>query len=128
MYASSRNVYEECLKFMENTEALPRVLGILGEGLFIFRDLVKKGHLFSGIWRESIHFGGFREHGAEEKYFRELGRKVIFLSGSREQRPPPPPLGASTLCNLRKVISNCQEREIILNALMTGFSYHLDNL
>ena len=24
----------------------------------------------------------------EEKHFRELGRKVIFLSGSREQRPP----------------------------------------
>ena len=29
-----------------------------------------------------------REQGAEEKHFRELGRKVIFLSGSREQRPP----------------------------------------
>ena len=27
---------------------------------------------------------------AEENYFRELGRKVVFLSGSREQRPPPP--------------------------------------
>ena len=33
---------------------------------------------------------GSREQGAEEKHFRELGRKVIFLSGSREQRPPPP--------------------------------------
>ena len=33
---------------------------------------------------------GSREHGAEEKHLRELGRKVIFLSGSREQRPPPP--------------------------------------
>ena len=32
---------------------------------------------------------GSREHGAEEKHLRELGRKVIFLSGSREQRPPP---------------------------------------
>ena len=32
---------------------------------------------------------GCREQGAEEKHFRELGRKVIFLSGSREQRPPP---------------------------------------
>ena len=39
---------------------------------------------------------GSREQGAEEKHFRELGRKVIFLSGSREQRPPPPG-GASTL-------------------------------
>ena len=31
---------------------------------------------------------GSREQGAEEKHFRELGRNVIFLSGSREQRPP----------------------------------------
>ena len=45
------------------------------------------GHLFSGIWGESIVLGS-REQGAEEKHFRELGRKVIFLSGSREQRPP----------------------------------------
>ena len=34
---------------------------------------------------------GNREQGAAEKHFRELERKVIFLSGSREQRPPPPP-------------------------------------
>ena len=26
---------------------------------------------------------GSREQGAEEKHFRELGRKIIFLSGSR---------------------------------------------
>ena len=63
---------------------------IQGEGLFIFRDLGGKGHLFSGIWGKSITFWGCREQGAEEKHFRELGRKVIFLSGSMEQRPPPP--------------------------------------
>ena len=38
---------------------------------------------------------GSREHGAEEKHFRELGRKVIFLSGSREQRPR---LGGPQFC------------------------------
>ena len=43
---------------------------------------------FSGIWGESITFWGYREQGAGEKHFRELGKKVIFLSGSREQRPP----------------------------------------
>ena len=65
-------------------------MGIQGEGLCIFRDLGEKGHLFlARIWGESITFGGFREQGTEEKRFRELGRKVIFLSGSREQRPPP---------------------------------------
>ena len=65
--------------------ALPGVLGIQ-EGLF-FQGFGEKGHLFSGIWGESIVLGS-REQGAEEKHFRELGRKVIFLSGSREQRPP----------------------------------------
>ena len=50
------------------------------EGFWGFRE---KGYLFSGIWGESITFGGFREQGAEEKHFRELGRKIIFLSGSK---------------------------------------------
>ena len=45
-------------------EALPGVLGIQGEGLFIFRDSGEKGHLFSGIWGESITFWRFREQGA----------------------------------------------------------------
>ena len=45
--------------------------GIWGEGSFIFRDLGRKH--------------SFREQGAgaEEKHFRELGIKVIFLSGSK---------------------------------------------
>ena len=42
-------MYEEGIKFMKNTVALPGVLGIQGEGLFIFRDLVEKGHLFQGF-------------------------------------------------------------------------------
>ena len=58
-------------------EALPGHLGIQGEGLFIFRDLGRKHN-----------FLGAGSRGAKEKHFRELGRKVIFLSGSREQRTP----------------------------------------
>ena len=64
------------------------------QGFWGFRE---KGYLFSGIWGEGSFIfrdlgrkQGFREQGAEEKHFRELGRKVIFLSGSREQRPPSP--------------------------------------
>ena len=64
--------------------------GIWGEGSFIFRDFGEKAYLFGGL--------GSREQGAEEKHFRELGRKVIFLSGSREQRPPPP--GGHPICSL----------------------------
>ena len=52
-----------------------------------FQGFGEKGHLFSGIWGGSIVLGS-REQGAEEKHFKELGRKVFFLSGSREQRPP----------------------------------------
>ena len=62
------------------------------QGFWGFRE---KGYLFSGIWGEESfifrdlgRFWGFREQGAEGKHFWELGRKVIFLSGSREQRPP----------------------------------------
>ena len=47
-----------------DSEALPGVLGIQGEGLFIFQGFGEKGHLFSGIWGESITFWGFREQGA----------------------------------------------------------------
>ena len=66
-------------------------LGIWGEGSFIFKDLGR--------------FWGFRERGAEEKHFRELGRKVICLSGSREQRPP---LGGPQMCTHRSmnIVSN----------------------
>ena len=63
--------------------------GDSGRRAIYFQGFGEKGHLFSGIWGESITFGGFREQGAEEKHFRELWRKVIFLSGSKEQRPPP---------------------------------------
>ena len=52
-----------------------------------FQEFGEKGHLFSGIWGESRVLGR-REQGAKEKHFRELGIKVVFLSESREQRPP----------------------------------------
>ena len=67
---------------------LPRGFGDSGRRAIYFQGFGEKGHSFSGIWGESRVLGS-REQGAEEKHFRELGRKVIFLSGSREQRPPP---------------------------------------
>ena len=65
----------------------PRGFGDSGRRAIYFQGFGEKGHLFSGIWGESGVLGS-REQGAEEKHFRELGRLVIFLSGSREQRPP----------------------------------------
>ena len=70
----------------------PRGFGDSGRRAIYFQGFGEKGRLFSGIWGESMVLGS-REHGAEDKHFRELGRKVIFLSGNREQRPPPPPWG-----------------------------------
>ena len=58
------------------------------EKAIYFQGFGEKGHLFSGIWGESMVLGS-REQVNEEKHFREMGRNVIFLSGSREQRPPP---------------------------------------
>ena len=66
----------------------PRGFGDSGRMAIYFQGFGEKGHSFSGIWGESGVLGS-REQGAQEKHFRELGRKVIFLSGSREQRPPP---------------------------------------
>ena len=100
--ANTRTTIQEMdgrIKLLENGnlsiyEALP------GQGFWGFREkgyfqgFGEKGHLFSGIWGDFWVLGS-REQGAEEKHFRELGRKVIFLSGSREQRPPP--LGASSI-------------------------------
>ena len=81
-----------CTYEMTTLEALPGVLGIQGEGYlfsgiwgegsFIFRDLGRK-HNFWGVL-------GSRKQRAEEKHFRELGRKVIFLSGSKDTPHPPP--------------------------------------
>ena len=72
---------------MLNLGGSPRGFGDSGRRAIYFQGFGEKGHLFSGIWGESMVLGS-REQGAEEKHFRELGRKVIFLSGSREQRPP----------------------------------------
>ena len=73
----------------DNTFGPSQGFGDSGRRAIYFQGFREKGHLFSGIWGD---FGvlGSREQWAEEKYFRELRRKVIFLSGSREQRPPPP--------------------------------------
>ena len=64
-----------------------RGFGDSGSRAIYFQGFGEKGNLFSGIWGD---FGVLRsrEQGAEEKHFRDLGRKVIFLSGGREQRPP----------------------------------------
>ena len=49
-----------------------------GRRAIYFQGFGEKGHLFSGIWGD---FGvlGRREQEAEEKHFRDLGRKTIFL-------------------------------------------------
>ena len=50
---------------------------------FIFRDLGRRAILFQGSG-ERAKIGGIREQRPEEKHFWDLGRKVMFLSRSRE--------------------------------------------
>ena len=38
--------------------------GDSGGRAIYFQGFGERGHLFSGIWGESINFGGFREQGA----------------------------------------------------------------
>ena len=65
----------------------PRGFGDSGRMAIYFQGYGEEGHLFSGIWGV-LGVLVSRKQRAEEKHFRDLGRKVIFLSGSREQRPP----------------------------------------
>ena len=67
-------------RYLNDNDALLGVLRIQGDGLFIFRD-------FGG---ESITFWGFREQGAEEKLFGELGRNwSFFFQGAGSKDPSP---------------------------------------
>ena len=75
--------------FLTIVEALPGVLGIQGEGLFIFRDLGRRVIYFEGFGEKAVL--GSREQGVDEKHNRKLGRKVIFLLGAGSKDPPPPP-------------------------------------
>ena len=78
-------------------EALPGVLGIRGEGLFIFRELGSTSKYFKGSGEQAGIWGAKEENfkGAEEKQIRELGRGVNFFQGAGSKDPPPPPGRAS---------------------------------
>ena len=62
--------------------------GDSGRRAIYFQGFGEKGNLFSGIWGESITFFFFFFFFFGGGGVMELGRKVVFLSGSREQRPP----------------------------------------
>ena len=57
--------------------------GDLWRKAIYFQGSGKNGHSFPVIWDASTNLGG-----SEEKRFKELGRKTILLSRSREVRPP----------------------------------------
>ena len=99
-------------EFFYNFVGPPRGFGDSGRRAIYFQGFGEKGYLFSGVWGESITFWGFREQGAEEKHFRELGRKVIFLSGSREQRPPPRPL-LGGLTSKKEIVQALKRIEVL---------------
>ena len=71
-------------------EALPGVLGIQGEGPFIFRELGSTSKYFKGSGEQAKIWGAKEENfqGAEEKQIRELGRRVKFFQGAGSKDPP----------------------------------------
>ena len=100
--------------------------GDSGRRAIYFQGFGEKSPLFSGIWGD-FEVLGSREQGAEEKHFGELGRKVIFLSGSREQRPPP---GRASGLTVNALVRQWNVRSLVLRtevlvaqwSFVTGFS------
>ena len=81
--------------FLTIVEALPGVLGIQGEGLFIFRDLGRRVINFEGFGEKAVL--GSREQGVDEKHYRKLGRKVIFLFTREQGAKTTPPRGGGII-------------------------------
>ena len=66
---------------------------------------------FKGSWQQAKPFGvlGSREQrtqGTEDTYFRELGRKVIFISVNRQLRPPHPVVGPHNIVILHHIYNH----------------------
>ena len=77
-------------------EALPGVLGIQGEGLFIFRDLGRRVIYFQGFG-EKAGFWGAGSRGLRKNILGSWAERLFFFQGAGSKDPPPPPGGASVL-------------------------------
>ena len=67
--------------------ALPGVLGIQGEGLFILRDLGRRVIYFKGFG-EKTTFWGSREQGLRKNILGSWGERSFFFQGAGSKEPP----------------------------------------
>ena len=58
-----------------------------------FQGFGEKGHLFSGIWGESMVLGsrGLRKRGLRKNILGSWGERSFFFQGAGSKDPPPPP-------------------------------------
>ena len=73
--------------FRTTTEALPGVLGIQGEGLFIFRDLGRRVIYFQG-YGEKAGFWGAGSRGLRKNILGSWGERSFFFLGAGSKDPP----------------------------------------
>ena len=71
---------------IRNDEALQGVLGIQGEGLFIFRDLGRRVIYFKGFFGESGVLGSM---GLRKNNIRSWGERSFFFQGAGSTDHPP---------------------------------------
>ena len=80
--------------FHETSQGPPGVLGILGEWLFIFRELGSTDNYFRGAREQAHNFGDIgslakKEKNKEKPPFCLIFKKILLLLGGL---PPTPPL------------------------------------
>ena len=64
--------------------------GDSGRRAIYFQGFGKKGHLFSGIWGESMVLGS---RGLRKNILGSWGERSFFFQGAGSKDPPPPPPG-----------------------------------
>ena len=65
-----------------SNEALPGVLGIQGEGLFIFRDLGRRVIYFQGFGEKALLFGVSGSRGLRKNILGSWGERSFFFQGA----------------------------------------------
>ena len=110
------------------TLGLPRVLGIWGEGLFIFRELGSTGNYFQGFGEQAHSFGNLGSPAKKQKInftlkekpsFRLIfSKKILGLMGVSPQTP----LAKSRL-NVFTFVLTCYSGLVLLKDMANNFYY-----
>ena len=81
----------------------PRGFGDSGRRAIYFKGFGEKGHLFSGIWGESMGAGS---RGMRKNILGSWGERSFFFQGAGSKDPPPPEGPHVTIYVCRYVLSD----------------------